>query len=96
MVGRSSVEATRALASTRRPVVKAISTLPGPGDVVTTPTAVDCKNNTVTISKYTYSTVDPNNASNVPVADVNPTTGQLCAGRPFSAYQRASSTEPES
>lgn len=65
---------------TLNPTVGGISMSYGQTQNVTTPTAVDCKNNTVTISKYTYSTVDPNNASAVPVADVNPTTGQLCAG----------------
>lgn len=65
---------------TLNPTVGGLSMSYGQTQNVTTPTAVDCKNNTVTIAKYTYSTVDPNNASNVPVADVNPTTGQLCAG----------------
>lgn len=65
---------------TLNPTVGGLSMSYGQTQNVTTPTAVDCKNNTVSISKYTYSTVDPNNASNVPVADVNPATGQLCAG----------------
>jgi hypothetical protein len=65
---------------TLNPTVGGLSMSYGQTQNVTTPTAVDCKNNTVSISKYTYSTVDPNKASNVPVADVNPTTGQLCAG----------------
>ncbi|WP_047489341.1 hypothetical protein [Terriglobus sp. TAA 43] len=65
---------------TLNPTVGGLSMSYGQTQNVTTPTAVDCKNNTVSISKITYSTVDPNNASNIPVADVNPTTGQLCAG----------------
>lgn len=65
---------------TLNPTVGGLSMSYGQTQNVTTPTAVDCKNNTVSISKITYATVDPNNASNVPVADVNPTTGQLCAG----------------
>ena len=48
---------------------------------VTTPTAVDCQNNTVTVASYKYSTTDPNNPSAIAVADVNPTTGALCAGQ---------------
>ena len=46
---------------------------------VTTPTATDCKNNPVTISKFTYSTT-PLTGNGVAVADVNPSTGALCAG----------------
>ena len=42
---------------------------------VTTPTATDCQGNNVSIAKYTYST------SNGNIADVNPTTGALCAGQ---------------
>lgn len=48
---------------------------------VTAPTALDCQNNTVTIASYKYSTTDPNNANGIAVADVNPTTGALCAGQ---------------
>jgi hypothetical protein len=42
---------------------------------VATPSATDCQNNTVTVAKYTFST------SNGNIADVNPTTGALCAGQ---------------
>ena len=48
---------------------------------VTTPTATDCQNNTVSVASYKYSTTNPNNASTPAVADVNPTTGALCAGQ---------------
>jgi hypothetical protein len=65
---------------TLTPTVGGLSIGFGQTQNVTTPTAADCKNNTVSITKYTYSTVDPNNAAAIPVADVNPTTGQLCAG----------------
>ena len=37
-------------------------------------TTVDCKNNTVSVSKYTYS------SSNINFADVNPSTGSVCGG----------------
>ena len=47
---------------------------------VTTPSATDCKNNPVTVAKYTYATVPANGAAGQAVADVNPTTGALCAG----------------
>ncbi|SEC18782.1 hypothetical protein [Terriglobus roseus] len=42
---------------------------------VTAPTATDCQGNAVTIAKYTY------NSSNQNIADVNPTTGGVCAGQ---------------
>lgn len=42
---------------------------------VATPTATDCQNNNVTVAKYTFS------SSNGNIADVNPTTGSLCAGQ---------------
>lgn len=42
---------------------------------VASPTATDCQNNGVTIARYTFST------SNGNIADVNPTTGSLCAGQ---------------
>lgn len=48
---------------------------------VTTPTALDCQNNTVSIATYKYSTTNPSSASSPSVADVNPTTGALCAGQ---------------
>lgn len=48
---------------------------------VTTPTAVDCQNNTVSIATYKYSTTNPSNPNSIAVADVNPTTGALCAGQ---------------
>lgn len=37
-------------------------------------TAVDCKNNNVSVSKYTYASSDTS------VVDINPSTGQTCAG----------------
>ncbi len=36
--------------------------------------AVDCENNPVTVTHYTYETSD------MSIADINPTTGQVCAG----------------
>ncbi|HVG27984.1 MAG TPA: hypothetical protein VM865_10295 [Acidobacteriaceae bacterium] len=36
--------------------------------------AADCKGNTVSVSKYTFSTTD------MTIADVNPATGQVCGG----------------
>ena len=37
-------------------------------------TATDCKNNSVSVSKYTYA------SSNMAVVDINPSSGQTCAG----------------
>lgn len=37
-------------------------------------TTVDCKGNSVTVSKYTYS------SSNLNIADINPSTGAVCGG----------------
>ena len=37
-------------------------------------TTTDCKGSSVTVSKYTYS------STNLNIADINPTTGQLCGG----------------
>ncbi|WP_158943901.1 hypothetical protein [Granulicella sp. S190] len=47
---------------------------------VTTPTAVDCKGTTATVSSYTYATFLPNGQPDMTIADVQPTTGKLCAG----------------
>ena len=47
---------------------------------VSTPTATDCKGNSVTVSSYTYGVFDANGNANMTIADVVPTTGRLCAG----------------
>jgi trimeric autotransporter adhesin len=47
---------------------------------VTAPTAVDCKGTTVTVASYTYATFLPNGQPDMTIADVQPTTGRLCAG----------------
>jgi trimeric autotransporter adhesin len=47
---------------------------------VTTPTAIDCKGTAVTVSSYTYATFLPNGQPDMTIADVQPTTGRLCAG----------------
>jgi hypothetical protein len=41
---------------------------------ISTPAATDCKGNSTSPTKYQYGTTD------MTIADVNPTTGQLCAG----------------
>ena len=47
---------------------------------VTTPTAIDCKGTAVTVTGYTYATFLPNGQADMTIADVQPTTGRLCAG----------------
>ncbi len=45
-----------------------------------TPVATDCKGTTETVAHYTYATFDANGVPDLTIADVNPTTGSLCAG----------------
>ena len=47
---------------------------------VSTPVATDCKGTTETVSAYTYATFDANGKPDITIADVQPTTGKLCAG----------------
>jgi trimeric autotransporter adhesin len=47
---------------------------------VSAPSAVDCKGTTVTVSSFTYATFLPNGQPDMTIADVQPTTGRLCAG----------------
>ena len=47
---------------------------------VTTPVATDCKGTTETVSKLTYGTFLANGTPDMTIADVEPTTGKLCAG----------------
>ena len=47
---------------------------------VTAPTAIDCKGTAVTVTSYTYATFLPNGQPDMTIADVQPTTGRLCAG----------------
>jgi trimeric autotransporter adhesin len=47
---------------------------------VSAPTAIDCKGTAVTVSSFTYATFLPNGQPDMTIADVQPTTGRLCAG----------------
>ncbi|MBB5343909.1 hypothetical protein [Tunturibacter empetritectus] len=47
---------------------------------VSSPAAIDCKGTAVTVSGYTYATFLPNGQPDMTIADVQPTTGRLCAG----------------
>ena len=44
------------------------------------PSATDCQNTTESVARYTYATFDPNGKPDMTIADVNPTSGQLCGG----------------
>ncbi|MBB5319168.1 hypothetical protein [Tunturibacter empetritectus] len=47
---------------------------------VGSPAAIDCKGTAVTVTGYTYATFLPNGQPDMTIADVQPTTGRLCAG----------------
>jgi hypothetical protein len=47
---------------------------------VGTPVATDCKGTTETVAHYTYGTFLANGTPDMTIADVEPTTGKLCAG----------------
>ena len=47
---------------------------------VSTPVATDCKGTTESVAKYTYGTFLANGTPDLTIADVEPTTGKLCAG----------------
>jgi trimeric autotransporter adhesin len=47
---------------------------------VSSPTAIDCKGTTESVTKYTYATFLPNGTPDMTIADVEPTNGRLCAG----------------
>jgi trimeric autotransporter adhesin len=47
---------------------------------VSTPVATDCKGTVESVTKYTYATFLANGTPDMTIADINPTTGQLCAG----------------
>jgi hypothetical protein len=47
---------------------------------VGTPVATDCKGTKETVSSYTYAIFDANGKPDITIADVQPTTGRLCAG----------------
>jgi hypothetical protein len=57
-----------------QPKVYGISLSYGQKGQISTPAATDCKGNSTSPTKYTYGTTD------MTLADVNPSTGQLCAG----------------
>ncbi|HWB31757.1 MAG TPA: hypothetical protein VG714_01160 [Acidobacteriaceae bacterium] len=59
---------------TLQPIVYGISLNYGEIGQVQAPSTTDCKGATVSVGKYTYGTTD------MTLADINPSTGQLCAG----------------
>ena len=47
---------------------------------VGTPSALDCKGSNVSVTNYTWGTVDANGKPDMTIADVVPTSGRVCAG----------------
>jgi trimeric autotransporter adhesin len=45
-----------------------------------TPTSLDCKGSNVSVTTYSWGTVDGNGKPDMTIADVNPTSGRVCAG----------------
>lgn len=65
---------------TLQPQIFGISLNQGEIGQVGSPVAKDCKGTTETVKSYTYATFDANGTPDITIADVQPTTGRLCAG----------------
>ncbi|MDE3103876.1 MAG: hypothetical protein KGK08_01760 [Acidobacteriota bacterium] len=65
---------------TLQPQLYGISLNQGEMGQVTSPTAKDCKGSSVSTSGFQYGVFLPSGQPDITVADVNPTTGHLCAG----------------
>jgi len=65
---------------TLQPRIFGISLNQGQIGQVAAPAAEDCKGTTETVKAYTYATFDANGTPDITIADVQPTTGKLCAG----------------
>jgi trimeric autotransporter adhesin len=65
---------------TLAPQIFGVSLNQGQMGTTPTPTATDCKGTKETVSKYTYATFLADGTPSITIADVNPTTGQLCGG----------------
>ncbi|MEO6911494.1 MAG: hypothetical protein ABI158_11285 [Edaphobacter sp.] len=72
--GDSGIPIGQVTTITLQPKVYGISLNYGLIGQVATPTATDCKGSGVSVTSYRYSTTD------MTIADVEPTTGRLCAG----------------
>ncbi|SFS20870.1 hypothetical protein SAMN05421771_3913 [Granulicella pectinivorans] len=72
--GDSGVVVGQTTNITLQPKVYGISLAYAQKGQISTPAATDCKGNSTSPTKYTYGTTD------MTIADVNPATGQLCAG----------------
>jgi hypothetical protein len=72
--GDTGPTTTQAATIILQPVVYGISLNYGELGQLQRPTATDCKGNTVSVGVFTYGTSD------ITIADVQPTTGRLCAG----------------
>jgi hypothetical protein len=72
--GDSGVAVGQITTITLQPKIYGISLNQAEISQASTPAATDCKNNTVSVSSYTYGTTD------MTIADIQPTTGRLCGG----------------
>ena len=72
--GDSGMTTTQAATITLQPVVYGVSLNYAEIGQLQGPTTTDCKGSSVGISAYTYGTTD------MTIADIQPTTGKLCAG----------------
>ena len=72
--GDSGMTTTQAATITLQPIVYGISLNYAEIGQLQGPTATDCKGSSVGVSAYTYGTTD------MTIADIQPTTGRLCAG----------------
>ena len=72
--GDSGVITGQVTTITLNPVVYGISLNYAQIGQLSTPSATDCKGSTASVGSYTYGTTD------MTIADVQPTTGRLCAG----------------
>ena len=72
--GDSGVITGQVTTITLNPVVYGISLNYAQIGQLSTPSATDCKGSTASVGGYTYGTTD------MTIADVQPTTGRLCAG----------------
>jgi trimeric autotransporter adhesin len=78
--GDSGVPVGQVTTITLSPKIQGISLNFAQIGQVGTPVATDCKATVETVAHYTYATFDANGVPDLTIADVQPTTGKLCAG----------------
>src|SRR5271154_7051837 len=78
--GDSGVPVGQVTTITLSPQITGISLNVAQIGQVSTPVATDCKGTTESVTKYTYATFLADGTPDMTIADVEPTTGKLCAG----------------